>query len=73
MKRLLVVLMALAIVLMSAAAVWAGPTDVGGSCAFTPTEATGVGPAVYKGKGNPQGNPFQPAVVLRSPTDVGGS
>ncbi len=72
MKRWLVALMALAIVLMSAAAVWAGPTDVGGT--FSSQSKT-TGPAVFKGKGNPQGAPFQTAdvVLMWSPTDVGGT
>ena len=75
MKRWITVAALLGLVLMSTAAVWAGPTDVGGNFStFESVEKT-QGPAVYKGKGNPQGNPFQvvDTNLLLAPTDVGGN
>jgi len=72
MKRLLVVL---AIALMLAGiglSAFADPIEVGGE--FTASSSASHGPAVYKGKGNPQGVPFQipNAVTLCSPIEVGG-
>jgi len=72
MKRLLAVLLialTLAGITLSA---FADPIDVGGD--FTASSSASHGPAVYKGKGNPQGIPFQipGAVTLCSPIDVGG-
>ena len=72
MKRLLAVLLIALMVAGIALVASADPIDVGGS--FTASSSS-TGPAVYKGKGNPQGVPFQvPAVeLLLSPIDVGGS
>jgi hypothetical protein len=70
MKRWLIVATVLGILLLATSAVFAGPTDVGGNCFV----AKSTGPAIYKGKGNPQGVPFQPTVtLLLAPTDVGGN
>jgi len=72
MRRLLAVL-AIALVLTGIAlSAMADPIEVGGD--YTAFSSTSRGPAVYKGKGDPQGIPFQiPEVVtLCSPIEVGG-
>ena len=73
MKRLLAVL-AIALMLTGIAlSVSADPIEVGGN--FTSSASSSVGPALYKGKGNPQGVPFQVPEfsVLLSPIEVGGN
>lgn len=72
MKRLLASL-AIALVLAGITlSVCADPIHVGGE--FTSSLSSSLGPAVYKGKGDPQGVPFQGlgAVTLCSPIHVGG-
>jgi hypothetical protein len=74
MKRWVVALTLVGVLLMAGAlAVWADPTNVGGS--FTTLSCSSNGPAVFPGKGIPHGRPF--ALVLEatvlSPTNVGGS
>ncbi|MBU0595568.1 hypothetical protein KJ567_02645 [Candidatus Bipolaricaulota bacterium] len=75
MKRWLIMATVLGVLLMSAAAVWADPTEVGGNFTSFTSSTKVLGPAVYKGKGNPQGVPFQTAesVLLLAPTEVGGN
>lgn len=73
MKRLLAVL-AIALMLTGIAlSAIADPIEVGGN--FTSSASSSCGPSVYKGKGNPQGVPFQipEAVTLCSPIEVGGN
>jgi len=72
MKKLLAALLVALMLTGMALSVVADPIDVGGD--FTASSFTSRGPAVFKGKGNPQGIPFQiPEVVtLCSPIDVGG-
>ena len=73
MKRWSAVL-AIALVLTGIAlSAMADPIEVGGS--FTSSASSTRGPAVYMGKGNPQGVPFgiPQTVTLCSPIEVGGS
>ena len=75
MKRWIIVATVLGILLTASAAVWADPINVGGSFCASIEASKDVGPAVYTGKGNPQGVPFQIADVdvLLAPINVGGS
>jgi len=75
MKRWIIVATVLGVLLMASAAVWASPINVGGSFCASLEASNDVGPAVYKGKGNPQGVPFPiaDADVLLAPINVGGS
>lgn len=75
MKRWVITTTVLGILLMATAAVWAGPINVGGSFSALTSESKEIGPEVYKGKGDPQGVPFQDADsnVLLAPINVGGS
>ena len=75
MKRWIAVVALLGIVLMSTAAVWAVPTNVGGNFSALVSESKDTGPAEYKGNGSPQGVPFRTAEIslLLAPTNVGGN
>ena len=73
MKKLLAVLMIALMLAGIALSVAADPIEGGGN--FTSSASKTTGPAVYKGKGNPQGDPFQApeVVLLSSPIEVGGN
>jgi hypothetical protein len=72
MKRWIILVTVLGILLAASAVAWADPINVGGN--FTSGSQT-LGSAVYPGKGNPQGRPFQVAenCVLLLPINVGGN
>jgi hypothetical protein len=73
MKRCVLMATLVGILVMATAAVWADPINVGGN--FTAALSTSRGPAVYPGKGDPQGVPFNSAesYALLSPINVGGN
>jgi hypothetical protein len=75
MKRWIIVATVLGVLLTATAAVLASPTNVGGNFSVLTSESKDIGPAVYKGNGNPQGVPFQAAEIslLLAPTNVGGN
>jgi len=71
MKRWVIVATVLGILLLATAAVFAGPTDVGGNI----IAATSAGSSAFPGKGVPQGKPFVTFTTssFLAPTDVGGN
>jgi len=77
MRRWIIVTAILGILLLATSAVFAGPTNVGGSFTASFESSKDIGPKVFKGQGNPNGKPFQipdvEASFMLAPTNVGGS
>ena len=73
MKRWIIIVTMVGILATMTAVVWADPINVGGNSTGSASKL--LGPAVYPGKGNPQGVPFKTAesYVLLSPINVGGN
>jgi len=79
MKRWVIVATVLGILLLATAAVFAGPTDVGGNIIAATSSGSrafpGKGIPAFPGKGVPHGKPFVTFTTssFLAPTDVGGN